>query len=134
MLENETYKCPMYEKHHNIIDGIYMPKKPETWEDIPYMDDIDAEDESGELYLLFLDAKIYDIEELEGFILPSDKHNIKETIFIIRRNGDYYLCETQSENLVKFSTKISNLNWIRLKDRKDKISKLYDKIHNSNSE
>jgi len=117
----------IYYTHHNIIDGVYLTRKPITWEEIPYMDDIDAEDESGELFALFQDAKIYDIEDLENFNNPRDKHNINESIFIIRREGEYYLCETQGENYIKFATNISNVEFINMYDRLNKIIKLQKK-------
>ena len=117
----------IYNKHHNIIDGVYLTRKPITWDEIPYMDEIDAEDESGELFALFQDAKIYDIEDLPDFINPRDKHNIIETIFIIRREGQYYLCETQQENYIKFSTNISNVDFVNMYDRLNKILKLQGK-------
>lgn len=119
--------CEMYKKHHNIIDGVYLIRMPQKWEEIPYMDEIDAEDEEGELYSLFQDANIYDIEDLSGFTLPTDKHNIKETIFIIRRNGEYYLCETQGENYIKFATNISKVDFIGIYDRVGKVYKLHEK-------
>lgn len=117
----------MYKKHHNIINGIYTLRNPINWEEIPYIDNIDAEDEDGELYRLFLDVNFYDIEDLKGFESPSDDHYIKETIFIIRRDGEYYLCETQGENYVKFATKVSNMDYIEMCDRTDKLNKLYEK-------
>ena len=119
--------CMLYEKHHNIIDGIYLDRRPLTWADVPYMDDIDAEDESGELFALFHDIRIYDIEELSGFEDPRDAHNIKETIFIIRRNGQYYLCETQEENYIKFATNVTNVEFVNMYDRLNKIMKLQRK-------
>ena len=119
--------CVLYEKHHNIIDGVYLDRKPVTWEEIPYMDKIDAEDESGELFALFKDVKIYDIEDLPGFVNPRDPHNIKESIFIVRRKGEYYLCETQEENYVKFATNISNVDFVSLFDRMTKLIKIQKK-------
>ena len=113
----------LYEKHHNIIDGVYLTRKPITWEEIPYMDTIDAEDEDGELFALFQDVKIYDIEDLPNFKQPRDTHDIKETIFIIRKDGDYYLCETQGENYIKFASNISNVEFINMYDRIIKIKK-----------
>lgn len=120
-------ECDMYKKHHNIIDGVYMLRMPTKWEDIPEMDKIDADDEEGELFNLFRDAKIYDIEDLKEFKSPADKHNIKETIFIIRRDGEYFLCETQGENFIKFSTNISEVFFIEQYDRLNKVMKLYEK-------
>ena len=117
----------MYKKHHNIIDGIYTLRMPQNWDEIPTIDDIDAEDEDKELYQLFLDAMIYDIEDLKGFKSPMDKHNIDETIFIIRRGGEYFLCETQGENYIKFATKISNIDFIEKYDRVNKVNRLYEK-------
>ena len=117
----------LYEKHHNIIDGIYLDRKPLTWEEIPHMDAIDAEDESGELFALFQDVKIYDIEDLPGFENPRDEHNIKESIFIIRRQGEYYLCETQEANYIKFATNVSNVEFVNMYDRLNKIMKLHRK-------
>jgi hypothetical protein len=118
--------CVLYEKHHNIIDGIYTERKPLTWEDIPYMNEVDAEDESGELFALFQDIKIYDIEDLVGFENPKDPHNIEETIFIIRRNGEYYLVETQGENYVKFAVNVTNVEFVNMFDRMSKLMKLYN--------
>jgi hypothetical protein len=117
----------LYEKHHNIIDGVYLTRKPITWEEIPHMDEIDAEDESGELFALFQDIRIYDIEDLPGFINPRDKHNIKESIFIIRRQGEYYLCETQEENYIKFATNVSSVDFVSLFDRMTKLVKIQKK-------
>jgi len=117
----------MYKKHHNVIDGVYMLRIPESWEEISQMDTIDAEDDEGELLELFKDATIYDIEDLPDFVLPTDKHNIKETIFIIRRNGKYYLCETQGENFIKFASDISNVEFVELYDRSNKVNKLHGK-------
>jgi hypothetical protein len=114
----------LYEKHHNIIDGVYLDRKPSKWIDIPFMDKIDADDEEGELYALFQDAKIYDIDDIKNFDNPTDEHNIKETIFIIRNDGSYYLCETQGDNYIKFASNISNVEFIKLYDRMDKIIKL----------
>ncbi len=117
----------LYEKHHNIIDGIYLDRKPLDWSEIPFMDQIDADDESGELFALFQDVKIYDIEDLPGFVNPRDPHNIKESIFIIRRNGEYFLCETQEENYIKFATNVSKVEFINMYDRLNKILKLHQK-------
>lgn len=97
---------------------------PLTWGDIPYMDDIDAEDEDGELYELFNELTVYDIENIKGFELPGDKHGIEEFIFIIRNNGEYYLCETQGADYVKFSSNISKLGFINQYDRASKIVKI----------
>jgi hypothetical protein len=119
--------CVLYEKHHNIIDGVYLIRKPKTWDEIPYMDEIDAEDESGELFALFQDVTIYDIEDIPNFIKPSDIHDIKESIFIIRREGQYYLCETQGENYVKFATNVSNVDFVSTYDRLVKLIKLQRK-------
>lgn len=116
--------CKLYEKHHNIIDGIYTVRKPRTWEEVEHIEDIDAEDDTGEFYDMFLDLKIYDIENLPDFKEPPDKHGIEETIFIIRKDGQYYLCETQGENYVKFSTNISTVDFIKDYDRKSKIGKI----------
>ena len=125
----------MYKKHHNIINGIYTLRNPRNWEEIPYLDDIDAEDEDGELNSLFLDVGVYDIEDLKELKSPSDEHNIEETIFIIRRNGEYYLCETQGENYIKFATRVSNLEYIQMYDRTDKLNKLYEKsTYNHNAD
>lgn len=124
----EQAECKMYKKHHNIIDGVYTLRLPQTWEEIPPIDEIDSIDEDGELHRLFLDAKIYNIEDLDGFELPTDNHNIDETIFIIRRNGYYYLCETQGEKYIKYSTNISNIGFVTLYDRMSKINKIQDVI------
>jgi hypothetical protein len=35
-----------------------MDRNPSSWDEIPVIDDIDAEDEDGELFSLFKDAKI----------------------------------------------------------------------------
>ena len=120
--------CWLYEKHHNIIDGVYTIRLPQTWEEIPYMEEIDALDETKELFALFQDVTIYDIEDLEGFIKPTDKHNIEDTIFIIRRNGVYYLVETQGANFVKFASNISNVDFVSDYDRFIKIKKLNEKV------
>ena len=117
----------MYKKHHNIIDGVYMLRLPSKWEEVPLIEQIDAEDEEGELFELFKDVTIYDIEDLDGFDFPIDNHNIKETIFVIRRNGKYFLCETQGENFVKFSVDISDVGFVEQYDRSHKVSKLYEK-------
>ena len=121
--------CPLYSKHHNIIDGIYMVRKPLKWEDIQEIEDIDADDEDGELFALFKDIKIYDIDELSGFTNPIDKHNINETIFIIRRNGMYYLCETQGQNFVKFATDISKVDFVQIHNRLSKLKKLIENLN-----
>ena len=121
--------CLIYSTHHNIIDGIYMVRKPLRWDDIQEIEDIDAEDEEGELFYLFKDVKIYDIEDLSGFTNPIDKHNITETIFIIRRNGLYYLCETQGEPYVKFATNISKVDFIQIYDRLNKLKKIQEKVN-----
>lgn len=119
--------CEMYKKHHNIIDGIYLDRNPQSWEEIPFMDSIDAEDESGELSDMFKDIKTYYIEDLPNFINTSDEHNIKETIFIIIRDGSYYLCETQGENYIKFAINVSNISLILNQDRLNKINKIQNK-------
>jgi len=122
--------CPIYSKHKNIINGIYMDRNPISWKNIPLIDNIDAEDEDGELFALFKDVKIYDIEQLSGFTNPIDMHNIQETIFIIRRNGNYYLCETQGENYVKFSTNITKVDFVQIYDRLEKIKKVKENLNN----
>lgn len=125
---DKQMECPVYSKHHNIVDGIYMERKPLTWNQIPVIDDIDAEDDDGELYALFKDVNIYDIEELSGFTNPIDRHNIKETVFIIRRQGNYYLCETQGEKYVKFATNITKVDFVQIHDRLGKLKKLQEKL------
>jgi hypothetical protein len=115
--------------HHNIIDGIYMVRKPIRWEDIQEIEDIDAEDEDGELYSLFKDVNIYDIDDLSGFTNPVDQHNIQETIFIIRRDGIYYLCETQGDTYVKFATNITKVDFVQIYDRLVKLHKIKDRIN-----
>lgn len=120
----------MYKKHHNIIDGVYMLRMPSRWIDIPKMDIIDAEDCEGELFNLFKDANVYDIEDIKDFLLPIDEHNIEESIFIIRRDGQYFLCETQGENYIKFSTNISDVFFVEYYDRASKLSKLQEKSSN----
>jgi hypothetical protein len=119
--------CILYEKHHNIIDGVYLTRKPITWDEIPYMDEIDAEDESGELFALFQDIKIYDIEDLPNFNNPRDKHNIQESIFIIRKQGEYFLCETQGDNYIKFASNISKVEFVNMFNRLNKIVKIQKK-------
>lgn len=104
-----------------------MVRNPKYWDSIPNIDDIDANDDDGELFNLFRDVNVYDIEEIDNFNHPPDKHNIKETIFIIRNNGEYYLCETQGENYIKFSTNISGVSFIKDYDRLNKVIKLYEK-------
>lgn len=120
--------CPMYKKHHNIIDGVYMQRLPETWDEVPYMDEFDAVDDDGQLRSLLVDANFYDIDDLTNFINPTDNHNIEETIFVILRNGEYYLCETQGENYIKFCTNISKVDYIRNLDRTVKLKKIQDRI------
>ncbi|MFA5586342.1 MAG: hypothetical protein WDA02_07330 [Saccharofermentanales bacterium] len=107
-----------------------MDRNPISWKNIPLIDNIDAEDEDGELFALFKDVKIYDIEQLSGFTNPIDMHNIQETIFIIRRNGNYYLCETQGENYVKFSTNITKVDFVQIYDRLEKIKKVKENLNN----
>ena len=127
-MNGDNSECPMYKKHHNIIDGIYMLRLPDTWDEIPYMDEFDALDEEGQLQNLLIDANFYDIEDLTDFINPPDKHNIGETIFVIRRDGEYFLCETQGENYIKFSTNISKVEYIKNLDRTVKLKKIQDRI------
>lgn len=127
-MNGDNSDCPMYKKHHNIIDGIYMLRLPDTWDEIPYMDEFDALDEEGQLQNLLIDANFYDIEDLTDFINPPDKHNIGETIFVIRRDGEYFLCETQGENYIKFSTNISKVEYIKNLDRTVKLKKIQDRI------
>lgn len=111
MSKKETIQdnCPMYKKHHNCIDGINMLRLPDNWEEIPFLDDLDAEDDEGQLSAMLQDAKIYKLEELDGFLLPTDLHKIKETIFVIQKDDHYFLCETQGADFIKFSTNISKL-------------------------
>lgn len=103
----------LYNKHHNIIDGIYLGRKPDLWEEIPFMDNIDADDETGELFELLKDIKVYNIQNIPNFILPTDPHNLTDYIFVIFRNDQYYLCETQFENYVKFATNISKVRLLK---------------------
>ena len=126
---SDNSNCPMYKKHHNIIDGVYMLRLPNNWEEIHNIEHIDALDEDGELQSLFNDCVIYDIEDLEDFELPFNKIKIEETIFIIRRNGEYFLCETQGDDFVKFCVNISNVEFVRIKDRHDKIVKLKENLN-----
>ena len=127
-MNGDNSDCPMYKKHHNIIDGVYMLRLPDIWDEIPYMDEFDILDEDGQLRNLLIDANFYDIEDLTDFINPPDKHNIEETIFVIRRNGEYYLCETQGENYIKFSTNISKVEYIKNLDRTEKLKKIQDRM------
>jgi len=125
---SDNSNCPIYKKHHNVIDGVYMLRLPNDWEEIPFIEHADALDEEGELQSLFNDCVIYDIEELKDFHLPFNDVPIVETIFIIRRKGEYFLCETQGDTFVKFSVNISNVQFVKLKDRYDKISKLKENL------
>lgn len=121
--------CPIYLKHHNTIDGIFTVRNPSTFDEIPNIEPYDKEDEDNELYSLFQDIKIYDIEDLSGFTNPVDKHNITETVFIIRRKGQYYFCETQESDYVKFSINISSVDFVILYDRMEKLKKLKENIN-----
>jgi|LSQX01.2.fsa_nt_gb hypothetical protein len=105
--------CPLYRKHHNIIDGVYTILRPETWEEIPIIDDIDAEDDTGELLAMLNDLKVYNSADFPELTKPTGKHNIEETIFIMVRKDKYYLVETQGEDTIKFATEITNLPWIK---------------------
>jgi len=118
--------CPLYKKFHNTIDGLYLCIKPSTWKETPYMDKYDAEDEDGSLELMLKELIIYDIDALPNFNTPKDKHNIEETIFIIKRNDEYFLCETQGENYIKFATNITNISFVKMYDRYNKIVKIYE--------
>lgn len=123
-INSEQHNCKLYQKHHNIIDGIYTVLNPKKWEEIPPIDDIDAEDDTSEFYNMFLDLTIYDINDIKGFNNPPDNHGIKDTIFIIRKDGQYYLCETQGVNYVKYSTNITSVSFIKEYDRKCKLDKI----------
>lgn len=116
----------IYFKHQNIIDGIYLERHPETWYDIPMMDRLDADDEEGELYGLFKDVKIINIEDIPGLVNPMDKINIDDYVFILIRKGQYYLCETQGQNYIRFASNISEVDFIKMYDRMNKIKKLYE--------
>lgn len=118
---------PLYEKHHNIIDGIYTVRHPSKWDEIQKMDKVDAEDEDGELYALFRDIRIIDIENINGLDNPSDEISIDDYVFILRRNGKYYICETQGMHYIKFASEISDVDFIKMYDRMDKIYRLFGK-------
>lgn len=105
-----------------------MVRLPDTWDEVPELDDVDKEDEEGELLALFNDVTIYDIDDLEGFEQPQDPHNIDETIFVIRKDGRYYLCESQGENRVKFAAEITNVPFVQQYDRLSKLAKVYENI------
>lgn len=128
MEKTNNDNCPMYKKHHNAIDGVYTHRYPDTWDEIPIIDEFDKLDEEGEIKRMLQDLVFYDIEDLKGFIDPPDNHGIKETIFVIRREGKYYLCETQGDPTIKFSTNITSLDFIRNLDRTTKLKKIQDNI------
>lgn len=111
-MNSKQDNCPLYQKHHNIIDGVYTVLRPETWEEIPLIDDIDAEDDTGELVAMLNDLKVYNSTDFPELTKPTGKHNIEETIFIMVHNDKYYLVETQGEDTIKFATEITNLPWI----------------------
>ncbi len=90
-----------------------MFRLPNNWEEIPDIDELDAEDDEGQLRALLVDANFYNINDIQNFELPNHNHNITETIFVIKRNNDYYLCETQGENYVKFSARINNVPFLQ---------------------
>lgn len=119
-MNSKQENCPLYRKHHNIIDGIYTLSHPKTWEEIPIIEDIDAEDDTGELLDMLNDLKVYKSEDFPELIKPSGKHNIEETIFIMVHKGKHYLVETQGEDYIKFATDISNLPWIKELERQPK--------------
>ena len=85
--------CPIYSKHHNIIDGVYMVRNPLKWEDVQVIDDLDAEDEEGELFSLFKDVKIYDIDEM-SMVVDDDcmSGEVKEDVkyLILQPNCKLY--------------------------------------------
>ena len=112
-MNSKQENCPLYRKHHNIIDGIYTMLKPETWEKIPIIEAIDAEDDTGELLAMLNDLKVYNSADFPELTKPTGKHNIEETIFIMVRKDKYYLVETQGEDTIKFATEITNLPWIK---------------------
>jgi hypothetical protein len=70
---------------------------------------------------------VYNEEDIKDFNDTSDKHNIEETIFIIRRDGLYYLCETQGENYIKFASDISEVDFIVDHNRVDKLVKIQNR-------
>jgi hypothetical protein len=120
--------CLIYRKHHNIIDSIWSVLKPSTWEEIPEIEKYDKDDEDGTLLKMLKDLYIYDINEMNDFKLPTDEHNIEETIFIIRNGDNYYLCESQGEDYVKFSIKINSIDYIKRYDRKVKLEEILKKF------
>lgn len=124
---NRNLKDQLYENHHNIIDGIYSVRHPEKWEDIPRMDKVDEDDEDDELYALYKDVKIIDIEDIPGLVNPSDEIDILDYVFILRREGQYYICETQGKKFIKFASNISHVEFIKIHNRTNKIIKLYGK-------
>ena len=116
--------CPKYTIHHNMIDSIFSYHIPKTWEEIPEIESFDKEDEDGNLLKMIKDLLIYDIKELGDFKLPTDDPHIEETIFIIRVNDDYYLCETQNEDYIKYAIKINTLKYIKNFHRTMKLNEI----------
>ena len=123
-MNSKQENCPLYKKHHNIIDGVYTMLRPETWEEIPIIEAIDAEDDTGELLAMLNDLKVYNSADFPELTKPTGKHNIEETIFIMVHKNKYYLVETQGEDTIKFATEITNLPWIKELERDFNLEKM----------
>jgi hypothetical protein len=125
---NSHDDCKIYSKHHNCIDGIWSCLKPKTWDEVPEIEKYDKEDEDGSLLKMLKDLYVYDVNEMTNFKNPTDEHGIEETIFIIKVNDDYFLCESQGDEYVKFAIRINTLNFIKKYDRKVKLEKILKNI------
>lgn len=106
-------QCKIYEKHHNTIDSIWSIFQPSEWNEIPEIESCDSEDYDGSLLKMLKDLTVYDVKKLPDFISPFDKIFIKEVIFIIKNGNNYYLCESQGHEYIRFAIKINSLQFIK---------------------
>lgn len=110
----------IYDKHFNVINGIYHVFLPDDWNFILSITDEEIFVYNDELIALINDIKIYDAIYI-GMNNPKIDTSIEEHVYIIYYNNHYYLVDRKDSEHAIYSVDITKFEYIKQIDRKNKL-------------
>ena len=117
----EQDACPLYKKHHNIINGIFQTCGADRWDEINIIsaEDWEIENHNGneidDFGYMIRDLPVYTLFEITDKypnwkqILPRTINKLHVTIFILVMNDKIYLCETQGYSYLKYMVDVTGI-------------------------